>query len=70
MNHHTIRGQYYTFCFAEPQEDFTEGDYGIVHCAMLPTGQKNDCQVFNYVAQKFVSYLKTKKVLPCKISKS
>lgn len=70
VNHHTIRGQYYTFCFAEPQEDFTEGDYGIVHCATLPTGQKNDCQVFNYVAQKFVSYLKTKKVLPCKISKS
>lgn len=69
VNHYPIHKRYYTFCFAEIQEDFAEGDYGIVHYAALATGQKNDCQVFNYVAQKFVSYLKTKKELPCKISK-
>lgn len=68
VNHYPIHKKYYTFCFAEIQEDFAEGDYGIVHYATLPTGQKNDCQVSNYVVQRFVSYLKTKKVLPCKIS--
>lgn len=68
VNHYPIYKKYYTFCFAEIQEDFAEGDYGIVHYATLPTGQKNDCQVSNYVVQRFVSYLKTKKVLPCKIS--
>lgn len=67
-DHYPIHKKYYTFCFAEIQEDFAEGDYGIVHYATLPTGQKNDCQVSNYVVQRFVSYLKTKKVLPCKIS--
>jgi len=70
VNHYPIHKTYYTFCFAEIQEDFAEGDYGIVHYATLPTGQKNDCQVSNYVVQRFVSYLKTKKVLPCKISNS
>lgn len=69
VNHYPIHKRDYTFCFAEIQEDFSEGDYGIVHYAALPTGQKNDSQVFNYVAQKFVSYLNTKKELPCKISK-
>lgn len=68
VNHYPIHKKYYTFCFAEIQEDFAEGDYGIVHYATLPTGQKNDSQVSNYVVQRFVSYLKTKKVLPCKIS--
>ena len=68
VNHYPIHKKYYTFCFAEIQEDFAEGDYGIVHYATLPTGQKNDCQVSNYVVQRFVSYLTTKKVLPCKIS--
>lgn len=68
VNHYPIHKKCYTFCFAEIQEDFAEGDYGIVHYATLPTGQKNDCQVSNYVVQRFVSYLKTKKVLPCKIS--
>lgn len=68
VNHYPIHKKYYTFCFADIQEDFAEGDYGIVHYATLPTGQKNDCQVSNYVVQRFVSYLKTKKVLPCKIS--
>lgn len=70
VNHYPIHKKYYTFCFAEIQEDFAEGDYGIVHYATLPIGQKNDCQVSNYVVQRFVSYLKTKKVLPCKISNS
>lgn len=40
VNHHLICGQYYTFCFAETKEDFAEGDYGVVHYAVLPTGWK------------------------------
>lgn len=71
VNHHTIRGQYYTFCFAETQEDFTEGDYGEVHYAALPIGRKNDKPVINHVAQKFVSCVQVKKKeLFCRISKS
>lgn len=50
VNHYLIHEQYYTFCFAETQEDFTEGDYGVVHYAALPTGRKNDKPVINYVA--------------------
>lgn len=71
VNHHTIRGQYYTFCFAETQEDFTEGDYGIVHYTTLPTGRKKDTPVINYVVQKFVSCVQVKKTeMFCRISKS
>lgn len=70
VNHSLIREQYYTFCFAETQEDFTEGDYGVVHYAVLPTGRKNDKPVVNYVTQKFVSCVQVKKKeLFCKISK-
>lgn len=70
VNHNLIREKYYTFCFAETQEDFTEGDYGVVHYAELSIGRKNDSQVINYVAQKFVSHMQVKKKeLPCKISK-
>lgn len=69
VNHSLIREQYYTFCFAETQEDFTEGDYGVVHCAALPTGRKNDKPAINYVVQKFVSCGQVKKMLPCRISK-
>ena len=68
VNHNLIREQYYTFGFAETQEDFTEGDYGEVHYAVLPTGRKNDKPVNNYVAQKFVSCMQVKKKeLFCKI---
>ena len=71
VNHHTIRGQYYTFCFAETQEDFTEGDYGIVHYTTLPTGRKKDTPVINYVVQKFVSCVQVKNTeMFCRISKS
>lgn len=71
VNHHLICGQYYTFCFAETKEDFAEGDYGVVHYAVLPTGWKNDSPVSNYMAQKFVSCAQVKKrELFCKISKS
>lgn len=70
VNHYLIHEQYYTFCFAETQEDFTEGDYGVVHYAALPTGRKNDKPVINYVAQKFVSCMQVKKKeLFCSISK-
>lgn len=70
VNHYLIRGQYYTFCFAETQEDFIEGDYGVVHYAALPIGRKNDKPVINYVAQKFVSCIQVKKKeLFCRISK-
>lgn len=70
VNHYLIREQYYVFCFAETQEDFAEGDYGLVHYAALPTGQKNDSPVVNCVAQKFVSCVQVKKELPCMISNS
>lgn len=40
VNHYPIREQYYTFCFTETQEDFAEGDYGVVHYTVLPTGWK------------------------------
>jgi hypothetical protein len=71
VNHDLIREQYYTFCFAETQEDFTEGDYGEVHYAALPIGRKNDKPVINHVAQKFVSCVQVKKKeLFCRISKS
>lgn len=70
VNHYLIREQYYTFCFAETQEDFAEGDFGVVHYAVLSTGRKNDSPVSNYVAQKFVSYTQLKKKeLLCNISK-
>lgn len=70
VNHYPIRKQYYTFCFAETQENFIEGDYGMVHYAMLQTGWKNGYSVANYVAQKFVSSAQVKKKeLFCRISK-
>lgn len=70
VDHYPIREQYYTFCFTEAQEDFAEGDYGVVHYTVLPTGWKNDRIVINYVAQKFVSCAQVKKrELLCKISK-
>lgn len=70
VNHYPIREQYYTFCFTETQEDFAEGDYGVVHYTVLPTGWKNDRIVINYVVQKFVSCAQVKKrELLCKISK-
>lgn len=70
VNHYLIRKRYYVFCFAETQDGFVKGDYGVVKYAALPTGQKNDSQVVNYVTQKFVSHVNVKKKeLPCKISK-
>lgn len=69
VNHNLIRKQYYTFGFSETQEDFAEGDYGVVHYAALPTSLKNDSPVINYVAQKFVSCVQKKKELPCRISR-
>ena len=69
VNHYPIREKYYTFCFAETQEDFAEGDYGEVHYAVLATGQKNNYPVINHVLQKFVSLKQArKKELPCQIS--
>ncbi len=69
VNHYPIRDSYYNYCFAETQEDFVEGDYGIVNYAALKTGQQNDFPVSNYVTQKFVSFMQVKKKeLPCKIS--
>lgn len=69
VNHSPIRERYCTFCFAETQGDFVDGDYGIVHYAFLKTGQKNDLPICNYVTQKFVSYMQVKKKeLPCQIS--
>jgi hypothetical protein len=69
VNHYPIREKYYTFCFAETQEDFAEGDYGEVHYAVLATGQKNNNLVINHVLQKFVSLKQVrKKELPCQIS--
>lgn len=69
VNHYPIREQYYTFCFAETQDSPTEGDYGVVHYAALPTGRKNDNPVINYVVQKFVSCVQVKKKeLLCRIS--
>ena len=71
VNHNLIREHYYTFCFAETQEDFAEGDYGVLHYAVLPSGKKNDTAVVNYIAQKFISCLQVKKKeLPCRISTS
>ena len=69
VNHYPIRDSYYTYSFAETQEGFVEGDYGIVNYAVLKTGQRNDLPVSNYVTQKFVSFMQVKKKeLPCKIS--
>lgn len=61
VNHYPIQERYCTFCFAETQEDFEEGDYGIVRYATLATGHKNDFPVANYVVQKFVSVKHVKK---------
>lgn len=70
VNHYLIRKRYYAFCFADTHDGFVKGDYGVVKYAALPTGQKNDSQVVNYVTQKFVSHVNVKKKeLPCKISK-
>ena len=69
VNHYPIRDKYYTFCFAETEEDFEEGDYGEVRFSYLVTGQKNDRPVANCVVQKFVSVKHVKKKdLPCRIS--
>lgn len=40
VNHYPIHKKYYTFCFAEIQEDFAEGDYGIVHYATFQQVKK------------------------------
>ena len=69
VNHYPIRERYCTFCFAETQEDFEEGDYGVVRYATLATGHKDDFPVANYVVQKFVSVKHVKKKdRPCVIS--
>lgn len=69
VNHSSIRERYFTFCFAETQEDFEEGDYGEVRYATLAPGHKNGIPVANYVVQKFVSIKQVKKKdRPCVIS--
>lgn len=71
VNHYPIRDVYYTFCFAETQDDFSDGDYGRVHYAALLNGQKNEKQVANFVVQKFVSVKDVrKKELLCMISRA
>lgn len=61
VNHFPIRERYFTFCFAETQEDFETGDYGEVRYATLAPGHKNCIPVANYVVQKFVSVQQVKK---------
>ena len=61
VNHSPIRERYCTFCFAETQEDFEEGDYGKIRYATLAPGDKNGIPVANYVVQKFVSVKQVKK---------
>ena len=69
VNHYLIRDAYYTYCFAETDGIFVDGDFGIVHYAVLMNGQKNDSPVSNYVVQQFVSYKQVKKKeMSCKIS--
>lgn len=69
VNHSSIRERYFTFCFAETQEDFEEGDYGEVRYATLAPGHKNGIPVANYVVQTFVSIKQVKKKdRPCVIS--
>lgn len=71
VNHYPIQEEYYSFCFAETQEDFADGDYGLVHYAVLLKGCKHEKRVNNFVVQKFVSYKQLKeRELPCKISQS
>lgn len=69
VNHYLIRDAYYTYCFAETEGDIVDGDFGIVHYAVLKNGQKNDSPVRNYIVQQFVSYKQVKKKeMPCRIS--
>lgn len=71
VNHYPIQNVYYTYCFADTQEDFAAGDYGQVQYTPLLKGIKNEKLVENYVIQKFVSYQQIKKKEnPCKISQS
>lgn len=69
VNHHLIGDAYYSYCFAETEDVFVDGDFGIVHYAVLKNGQKNDSPVSNNIVQQFVSYKQIKKKeMPCKIS--
>lgn len=69
VNHNPIRGQYYTYCFAETSNEFENEDFGLVSYALLAQGLKNEKVVHNHVVQQFFSckHVKTTNN-PCLIS--
>ncbi len=71
VNHYPIRDEYYSFCFAETQYDFEDGDYGLLYYSKLLKGWKQEKVVNNLIVQKFISCKQVKKVLnPCLISQT
>lgn len=70
VNYNPIRGQYYTYCFAETSNEFEDEDFGMVTYATLAQGLKGDKVVHNHVVQQFLSckHVKTTNN-PCLISK-
>lgn len=71
VNHNPIRGQYYTYCFAETQDEFEDEDFGQVYYTSLVQGLKNEKIMINFVVQKFTSHKRIKKkVNTCLISQA
>lgn len=71
VNHNLIRDQYFTYCFAETQEEFENEDYGFVSYANIAQGIKNKKKILNFVVQKFTSTKQVRKIEnPCRISRA
>lgn len=71
VNHNLVRNHYFTYCFAETQEEFEDEDYGLVSYAMLAKGLKNKTEVINNIVQRFISLKNVRKrENPCRISRA
>lgn len=71
VSNYPIRDQFYTFCFAETQKDFMDGDYGNIQYTRLLNGYKQEKMVNNFIIQNFVSSKQIKKNNNlCKISQT
>lgn len=69
VNHQPIKNDYYTFCFAETDSDFDDGDYGIVNYVMMLQGRRHDNRVINGLVKGFISHKQFKeRKITCKIS--
>lgn len=69
VNHNQIRGQHYTYCFAETRNEFEDEDFGLISYALLAQGLKDEKVVVNHVVQQFLSCKHVKTTInPCLLS--